>query len=95
MQEGRYIAFEYSHFIVVSLYLPSGSSGEKRQALKYDMMSYFFSNQLQSFLTLFGKPVIICGDWNIAHRTIDIKNAKANEKIPAFFLKKENGLVKS
>ncbi len=82
-QEGRYIAFEYPSFIVISLYLPSGSSGEHRQALKYQMLDYFYQHSLQSYLTL-DKPVIICGDWNIAHKVIDIKNAKSNEKNSGF-----------
>lgn len=82
-QEGRYIAFEYTNFIVISLYLPSGSSGEHRQELKYQMLDYFYHHSLQSYLKL-DKPVIICGDWNIAHKVIDIKNAKANEKNSGF-----------
>ncbi|MCP8352418.1 exodeoxyribonuclease III [Candidatus Synchoanobacter obligatus] len=82
-REGRYIAFEYENFMIVSLYLPSGSSGDARQALKYQMLDHFYQHQLQEYLTL-NKPVIICGDWNIAHKTIDIKNAKANEKNSGF-----------
>lgn len=82
-QEGRFIAFEYEKLMVISLYLPSGSSGEHRQLLKYDMLDYFYTHCLQTYLTM-GKPVIICGDWNIAHKTIDIKNAKANAKNSGF-----------
>lgn len=80
--EGRYIAFEYPEYIVISLYMPSGSSGEHRQVLKYQMMAFFYE-KLKEYLTL-DKPVIICGDWNIAHKIIDIKNAKANEKNSGF-----------
>ena len=82
-QEGRYIAFEYDNLMVISLYLPSGSSGEHRQALKYEIMEYFYQNNLKHYLTL-NKPIVICGDWNIAHKVIDIKNAKANEKNSGF-----------
>ncbi len=81
--EGRYIAFEYSNLVVVSLYLPSGTSGEHRQALKYDMMAHFYSHQLKQYTAL-EKPVIVCGDWNIAHKVIDIKNAKSNQKNSGF-----------
>lgn len=81
--EGRYIAFEYPNVVIVSLYLPSGSSGEHRQALKYEMMDYYYNTLLQSYLQL-DKPVIICGDWNIAHKEIDIKNAKSNVKNSGF-----------
>ena len=80
--EGRFIAFEYPNYMIISLYMPSGSSGEHRQTLKYEMMDYFFE-KLKYYLTL-NKPVIICGDWNIAHKVIDIKNAKANEKNSGF-----------
>lgn len=82
-KEGRYIAFEYENFICISLYLPSGSSGEHRQVLKYEIMKFFYNEHLKHYLTL-GKPVIICGDWNIAHKPIDIKNARANEKNSGF-----------
>lgn len=82
-QEGRYIAFEYDHLMVVSIYMPSGSSKEERQILKYEMMAHFYQTHLQEYLNL-NKPVIICGDWNIAHKVIDIKNAKANEKNSGF-----------
>lgn len=82
-QEGRYIAFEYPNFMVISLYLPSGTSGDIRQALKYEMLDHFYTHHLKAYLTL-KKPVIICGDWNIAHTPLDIKNAKANEKNSGF-----------
>lgn len=82
-QEGRYIAFEYDHLMIVSLYMPSGSSGDARQALKYEMMAHFYQTHLIQYLDL-NKPVIICGDWNIAHKPIDIKNAKANQKNSGF-----------
>ena len=65
------------------LCISSGSSGEHRQALKYEIMDYFYEKQLQDYLQL-SKPVIICGDWNIAHKVIDIKNAKSNEKNSGF-----------
>lgn len=82
-QEGRYIAFEYDDIIIISLYLPSGSSGDERQVLKYEMLDHFYDNHLSKYI-LYDKPVIICGDWNIAHKPIDIKNAKANEKNSGF-----------
>lgn len=81
--EGRYIAFEYPNFMVISLYLPSGTSGEHRQILKYEILEHFYENNLKDYLAM-DKPVIICADWNIAHKVIDIKNAKANEKHSGF-----------
>lgn len=82
-QEGRFIAFEYDNLLIVSIYLPSGTSGEHRQNLKYQLLDHFFEHKLKPYLQL-KKPVIICGDWNIAHKAIDIKNAKANEKNSGF-----------
>lgn len=82
-EEGRYIAFEYPNFMVISLYMPSGTSGDHRQKLKYEMLDYFYEHHLKAYLK-FDKPVIICGDINIAHKAIDIKNAKANEKNSGF-----------
>ncbi len=77
-QEGRYLEVELEKVTVVSLYLPSGSSGEIRQAMKYRFMKEYqpiLAAQLQR-----EKPMIICGDFNIVHQEIDIKNWKANQK---------------
>jgi len=80
--EGRYIQADYDNTSVISLYLPSGSSKEERQAFKYDLM-YRFSPHMKKLMKR-KREVIICGDWNIAHKVIDIKNAKANEKNSGF-----------
>lgn len=80
--EGRFVEAEYNDFILVSLYLPSGTSGDARQEIKYKSLDYFFEylkNKLQSI-----KPVMICGDFNIAHQNIDIKNWKGNKKNSGF-----------
>lgn len=80
--EGRYIELQYDGFSVVSVYLPSGSSGEHRQAAKYSFMERFFPHL--SALRLSGREAVICGDWNIAHREIDLKNWKSNQKNSGF-----------
>jgi len=80
--EGRYLQVDFKNISIVSLYLPSGSSKEERQAFKYDLM-YRFTPILKDMLT-HDREYIICGDWNIAHKVIDIKNAKANEKNSGF-----------
>lgn len=80
--EGRYLQFDFERFSIASLYLPSGSHNEDRQALKYDFMDRFetimneFKQQKREF--------IICGDWNIAHKKIDIKNWRGNQKNSGF-----------
>ena len=80
--EGRYIQFDYPHLSVISLYLPSGTSGDERQVVKYDFLNHFalHLNQLKQA----GRELIICGDYNIAHYPIDLKNWRANQKNSGF-----------
>jgi len=80
--EGRWLQADFEKVSVISLYLPSGSSKEERQEFKYDLMSRL-TPFLQDLLK-HDREYIICGDWNIAHKVIDIKNAKANEKNSGF-----------
>ena len=81
-QEGRYIAIDLGPLWVASLYMPSGSSGDLRQSIKFDFLDRYghYLNQLQQK----GQPYIINGDWNIAHQIIDIKNWRANQKHSGF-----------
>jgi len=67
---------------VVSLYVPSGSSGPHRQASKFRFMDAFLP-QLRK-LKRARREVILCGDWNIAHREIDLRNWRANQKNSGF-----------
>lgn len=81
-QEGRYIQADFGSLSVASLYMPSGSSSEARQAVKFD-----FLERYQSILAKQkeeGRDYIICGDWNIAHKKIDIKNWRGNQKHSGF-----------
>jgi exodeoxyribonuclease-3 len=80
--EGRYIEAVYANVSIVSLYLPSGSSGEDRQAAKFAFMERFLP-RLEA-LAASGREFILCGDWNIAHREIDLKNWKGNRKNSGF-----------
>lgn len=80
--EGRYIEARFGDLSVVSLYLPSGSSNEERQQFKFEVMDWIrpkFQEMLAS-----GRKYIVCGDWNIAHTAMDIRNAKSNEKNSGF-----------
>lgn len=81
-REGRYIEAKFGELSVVSLYLPSGSSGEERQNFKYSVMDRFLPH-LQSLIDS-GREVVICGDWNIAHQEADLKNYKGNRKNSGF-----------
>ena len=80
--EGRYLEFQYNKLSVISLYMHSGSSSEERQAVKFDFMDRFMP-YLQS-LRRKRREFIICGDWNIAHKKIDIKNWRSNQKNSGF-----------
>ena len=80
--EGRFIEARFGNLSVISLYLPSGSSGEERQAFKFSFMERF-APYLQDCLQQ-GRDYIICGDWNIAHKAIDLKNWRGNQKNSGF-----------
>ncbi|OIQ81185.1 exodeoxyribonuclease [mine drainage metagenome] len=80
--EGRYIEAQFGNLSVISVYLPSGSSGEERQAVKFSFLDRFYP-QLQKLLDS-GREVIICADWNIAHQAIDLKNWRGNQKNSGF-----------
>ncbi|MCK5718076.1 MAG: exodeoxyribonuclease III [Thiomargarita sp.] len=80
--EGRYLEARFSNINIVSLYMHSGSSGEHRQALKFSFMDRFlpYLQQLEEGT----QEYIICGDWNIAHKKIDIKNWRSNQNHSGF-----------
>ncbi len=80
--EGRFIEAKFGNLSVISLYLPSGSSGEERQTIKFDFLGRFMP-YLQECAEN-GRDTIICGDWNIAHKEIDLKNWRGNQKNSGF-----------
>lgn len=81
-QEGRYVALDLGHLWVASLYMPSGSSGDHRQAIKFEFLKQY-AERLDAISK--GKhEYIICGDWNIAHKNIDLKNWRANQTHSGF-----------
>ena len=76
--EGRYIEARFGNLSVVSLYVPSGSSGEERQQFKFkamDRLAPIFDKWLKS-----GRDYVLCGDWNIVRSELDIKNWRSNQK---------------
>ncbi len=80
--EGRYLEFQYDKLSIISLYMHSGSASAERQAVKFDFMQRFMP-YLQS-LRRKRREYIICGDWNIAHTNIDIKNWRGNQNNSGF-----------
>jgi exodeoxyribonuclease-3 len=76
--EGRYVEARFGNLSVVSLYVPSGSSGDERQQFKFKAMEWLtpiFDAWLAS-----GRDYVVCGDWNIVHTKSDIKNWTSNQK---------------
>jgi exodeoxyribonuclease III len=80
--EGRYIEAQFGNLSVVSLYLPSGSSGDERQAFKFSVLARIMPH-LEA-LAKSGREVVVCGDINIAHQETDLKNFKGNRKNSGF-----------
>ena len=80
--EGRYLEARFDDLSVVSLYVPSGSSSEARQQAKFRFMAVFMEYLLG--MRGNGRRYIICGDWNIAHKKIDLKNWRSNQKNSGF-----------
>ncbi len=80
--EGRYMEADFGNIKVISTYFPSGSSSEVRQEAKYRFLDEMIKHMDELFTC--GKEVIMCGDMNIAHKEIDLKNWKGNQKNSGF-----------
>jgi len=80
--EGRYLRADFGKLSVISVYQPSGSSSDERQQAKFRFMREFMPHLVK--LKASGREILICGDWNIAHKEIDLKNWKANQKNSGF-----------
>ncbi|MFH8366001.1 exodeoxyribonuclease III [Streptomyces sp. NPDC018031] len=83
---GRYAEIDLPGLTVASLYLPSGEVGTERQDEKLRFMTEFLAylKELRARAAAEGREVLVCGDWNIAHREADLKNWKANRKNSGF-----------
>ncbi len=81
-KEGRNIRVDFDEVSVMSVYFPSGSAGDHRQAFKYRFLDEFgrYLELLQSQC----KNLVVSGDYNICHRPIDIHNPKANANSSGF-----------
>jgi exodeoxyribonuclease-3 len=80
--EGRYLEVQLKGVSVVSVYLPSGSSSEDRQQAKFRFLAEFMP--YLSALKRKRRDYVLCGDWNIAHKPIDLKNWRSNQKNSGF-----------
>ena len=81
-REGRVLALEFKHFTFLNIYFPNGGMSDERLKFKLD----FYAEALKYFAVLRknGKKLVICGDYNTAHKPIDLKNPKENEKTSGF-----------
>ena len=90
--EGRYIQADFGALSVVSVYLPSGSSSPERQQAKFRFMEAFLP--VLARLVGSGREFILCGDWNIAHREIDLRNWRANRRNSGFLPEEREWLTR-
>jgi len=83
--EGRYIEARFGDVSIASVYVPAGTSGPMRLAAKFRFMEEFSAHL--AGLVESGRHCILAGDWNIAHREIDLRNFKTNRKNSGFLPK--------
>lgn len=79
--EGRVITLEFEEFFLVNVYTPNSKRGLERLDYRMEWEDAFRAYLLELDKT---KPVVVCGDLNVAHREIDIKNAKSNQRSAGF-----------
>lgn len=80
--EGRVLEAEYADFTLLNIYYPNGKSGPERLQYKMDFYDAFLDHVSQ--LRAAGKKVVICGDFNTAHKPIDLARPKPNETVSGF-----------
>ena len=83
--EGRFVISDHKDFLLYNIYIPSGTSGEIRQDFKYEFLDSF-KEHISQLSTRDRNRLIICGDFNICHRAIDIHHPKVAEKTTAFWI---------
>lgn len=85
--EGRLITLEFDDFYLINAYVPNSKKElerlEYRMTWEDDMLAYMKKLETK-------KPVILCGDLNVAHKEIDIKNAKSNQRSAGFTIEERN-----
>jgi exodeoxyribonuclease-3 len=84
--EGRYVEAEFANLTVVSVYFPSGAAGPHRQASKDRFLDAFLPHlaQVRARCAAEGREFVFCGDLNIAHKEIDLRNWRSNQKNSGF-----------
>lgn len=89
-QEGRVITLEFDNFYLVNIYVPN--SKRELERLEYRMV---WEDEIRKYLTSLNKkkPVIMCGDLNVAHEEIDLKNPKTNRRNAGFTDEERNKMT--
>ncbi len=90
--EGRYVEARFKSLSVISVYMPSGSSSPERQEAKYRYLDSFLPHLIS--LKKSGREIVLCGDVNIAHQEVDLKNWKGNLKNSGFLPEERAWLTK-
>ena len=90
-RQGRFIQADFDGLGVISLYMPSGTMGDEAQARKYRFMDRLLPRLEQ--MRACGREFVLCGDWNIAHKEIDLKNWKSNLGRPGFMPREREWLT--
>lgn len=80
--EGRVLRADFGDITVINAYFPSGTSGEHRQSYKYSWLEEFLD--YLKHLKIKRRNIVLCGDYNIAHKEIDIHNPKGNKNTTGF-----------
>ena len=78
--EGRFLIFKINDYIIYNIYFPSGTTGAERQQFKYEFLDALFEH-LQQLTKKEREKIIICGDYNICHKDIDIHHPRQAEKL--------------
>lgn len=91
-REGRFLQADFGRLSVVSLYMPSGSAKDDRQAFKYVCMDRFAAWLEEKRASK--RHVVVCGDWNIAHTKMDLKNWRGNQKQSGFLPEERDWMTK-
>lgn len=87
-REGRGLIAEYENFFLINAYFPNSQDKGKRLDYKLEFLNYLTVKSQELKKT--GKHVIICGDYNIAHKPIDLSHPKANENSPGYFIEERD-----
>jgi len=90
--EGRVIRADFDSFSVMSVYMPSGTSGDIRQGFKYQWLDFFYDYSLS--LKASHPNLVLCGDYNIAHTALDIHNPVSNKKSSGFLPEERSWFTK-